>query len=108
MTVQKKPRRDVLQSEFWQGKNETVVYSLTSTPWGSSPGSITNTIEDITTGLAVDTSSTNLTGATSVNGDAITTKAVTALVVGHTYRMRVRFTCGSSTFEALAIINAEE
>ncbi len=98
--------RAVVQSPVSQGKDETIAYTLTTTPWGSSPGSVAVVIYDYATGTY--TTSTNLSGSASVNGDIITTPAVTALLAGHQYRLEIKFTCSGNIFEARCIINAED
>lgn len=102
-------KRAVKESELYQGKDESIAYTLTTTPWGSTPTSVAVTIWSVssTTGALTDTSSTNLSGSASVTGDVITTPLVTALTAGTEYRLEIKFTCSSNVFEAWARILAE-
>jgi len=101
--------REIVEGQQFQGADETVVYTLTTTNWGSSP---TSTSAKIFTQNAdetfTDVTSTNMpTGSTSVSGDVITLPAVTALVAGTVYRVEVKFTISGNVFEAYAIIQGE-
>lgn len=98
-------KREVKESPLVQGADESLAYSLTTTPWGSSPSSVSVKIYNLTTGA--DLSATNLSGSASAAGDVITTPLVTALVAGTSYKLEIKFTCGSSVFEVFAKIHGE-
>lgn len=101
-------KREVKESPMEQGTDESIIYTLTTTPWGSSPGAITPKVYDITDSAYTDVTTTNMpTGSASASGDVITLPALTALTADHTYRIEVKFTCGGSTFEAYATVNAK-
>ncbi len=97
-------KREVKESPLAQGADEQIAYSLTTTPWGSSPSSVSVKIYNLATG--VDLTTTNLSGSASAAGDVITTPLVTALVAGVSYKLEIKFTSGTSIFEAFAKINA--
>lgn len=99
--------RQVTQSNIKQGVDESIVYTITTTNWGSSPASVAVKAYD-TTNENTDVTSTVLSGSASVVGDVITLPTLTALTVDHTYRIEVKFTCGTSTFEAYMIVSAEK
>lgn len=94
----------------YQGADETIYYSLTTTPWGSSPSSIVVKLFSVgTAALALtDVSTACLTGSASATGDVITLPGVTALTAGTLYRLEARFTCGANVFEVPVEIQAEQ
>ena len=98
--------RQVKESPITQGEDEQIAYTLTTTPWGSTPSSVSVVIKTVP-GLT-DTSATNLTGSASVASDVITTPVIKSLVAGQQYRLEIKFTSSGNVFEAWAIINGEE
>ena len=82
--------REVKESPLYQGEDEQIAYSLTTTPWVSTPASPTVKIFSIKGGVKTDTSTTNLSGSASATGDIITTPLVKSLVDGTQYRWRYR------------------
>jgi len=99
--------REINESGLKQGVDEEIVYQLTTTPWGSSPGSVVVQVFDVTAGAYTDVSETVLSGDPSVSGDEISLPVLGSLTVGHVYRLEVRFTCGSNVFEAWMRVEAE-
>jgi hypothetical protein len=95
--------REIIESPWTQGQAESQVHTLTTTPWGSNPTSIT--VKIFLNG--VDVSSTCLTGSPSVVGDVITLPAVHSLAVDTEYRLEVTFTCNGSENVAYAKIYGE-
>jgi hypothetical protein len=65
-----KIQRKIIESPLKQGADEQIYYTLTTTPWGSSPTSVAVVLKNA---AGTDVSSTNLSGAASVSGDVITT-----------------------------------
>jgi hypothetical protein len=100
-------RREIKEGMQYQGADETIVYTLTTTPWGSSPGSVSAKIFEVDGDTYTDKTSTNMTGSASATGDIITLPAIHSLVAGTLYRVEVAFTCSGNIFEAFAYINAE-
>lgn len=101
-------RREIIESPFSQGVDEKIVYTLTTTPWGSSPGSVIVVVKDVTDGDVTDVTTTVMpTNSPTVNGDVITLSPLKSLTVNRTYRVEVKFTCAGNIFETYAIINAE-
>ena len=100
--------REILEGMRTQGANERIAYSVTTTPWGSSPSSISCSLYDVTD-QAVDTdvTSTKLTGSASASTDVITTPKVISLVPGHMYRLDVLFTSATNVYEAIVRIRCE-
>ena len=94
-------KRDVEQGVLQQGVDESIPYTLTTTPWGSSPTSV-SVKAYARTGVAVwsDVTSTVLAGTATVSGDIITLPALSALTEGVEYRIEVKFTSASTIFEA--------
>lgn len=82
----------------WQGENEAVTYTVTTTPWGSSPSSPSVTVEDLNNNEK-DVTSSVATGSASVAGDVITLPEISGLQRGHRYRVRVAFTTGGNDLE---------
>ena len=97
--------REVIESPMTQGEDEQIAYTLTTTPWGSSPGTISVKIYDSS---GVDQSSTCLTGSASAVGDVITTPVVHTLTAGEIYRLEIKFTCAGNIFEPYCMIHAED
>ena len=88
-----------------QREGESLAYSITTTPWGTSPGTIVCSLWDITDATnEVDVTLTKLTGSTSVLGDVVTTKKVFGLVEDHRYRLDVSFAANGNTWVVPVII----
>ena len=98
---------EVAEGKLYQGADEQIVYSLTTTNWGSSPTSVSVKAYDVSNDYA-DVTATVLSGSASVSGDVITLPKVGSLTRGHVYRIEVQFTvAGSATpFEAHVQIEA--
>src|SRR3990172_1901961 len=99
--------RQVLETDIRQGLDESISYTLTTTPWGSSPTSISVTAWDITYGEMTNVSSTVLTGTPAAVGDVITLPVMAGLTENHAYRVEVKFTSGGHIFEPYFIVFAE-
>ncbi len=84
--------------------DETIVFSITTTNWISSPTVGTVTVYDENDNDADVTSTVMPSGSHSDSGDVITLKPLTALTIGHSYRVEVQFTAGSSTYECYMIV----
>jgi len=98
--------REVVQSPLYQGADEQIIYTLTTTPWGSTPTSQTMVVKDVSADLA-DVTATVTTGSMSVSGDVITLSTIKSLTAGSKYRVEVKFTAGGSIWEPYFIIEAE-
>jgi len=101
--------RSIRESPITQGEDEIITYTLTTTPWGSSPTDIDVVVFDVTD--AVD--STDWTDATatvmpvnspSAVGDVITLSPLKLLTDGHIYRIEINFTCGANVLETYGLI----
>ena len=99
--------REVNESGLSQGQDEELVYTLNVSPWGSGPTGVQAKIYDVTGGAYTDMSATMLAGAASVAGDEITLPALSGVVANHNYRLEIKFTIGSNTFEAWCSIEGE-
>jgi hypothetical protein len=99
--------RQVVETDLHQGVNESIAYTITTTPWGSSPSAVVVTAYDITTGDFVDVSATVLSGVASVIGDVITLPKLQSLTARRRYRVDVKFTCSGNTFEPYFIVQGE-
>ncbi len=100
--------REVREGPQPQGVDEQIPYTLTTTPWGSTPTSpsmvvkdLTNAGEDVTATVAPD-------GSIGTSGDVLTLKTIKLLKAGHEYRVEVKFTSGGKVLEPFFIIKAEE
>lgn len=99
--------REVVESPIDdQGVDEQVIYTLTTTPWGSSPTSPSMVVKDETLNNT-DVTSTVTAGSISTSGDVLTLKTITGLTEGHTYRMEIKFTTGGSVLETYCRIKAK-
>ena len=105
--------RQVKESPIDQGADENIVYTITSTPWGSSPGSSSAKIylyagdDENDAASYTDKTADNMTGAASESGDVVTLPAIDALVADTKYRVEVQFTCSGNVFEPYFWIHAE-
>jgi len=99
--------REIREGLQLQGKDERIVYSITTTPWGSSPADVVVLAYDTSASPWMDVSDVVLDGTASVNGDVITLPAVQGLTAGHSYRIAVRFAAGGNIFECYLQIKAE-
>lgn len=101
--------REVTQGEQRQGADERIAYTLTTTPWGSSPTSVSAKAFDVTGGRKVDVTSTVFpANSPSVAGDVITLSLLRALTPGRRYRIEVQFTSGGNLFEPYFYVNGEQ
>ena len=99
-------QREVKERGLRQGIEEEIIYSVTTTPWGSSPTDITVKAYDVDDDLT-DVSSTVLSGSASANGDVISLPTLKSLTAGKLYRVEVKFTSGSQIFECFFEVEAE-
>jgi hypothetical protein len=80
---------------------ERVAYTINATIYGGSPTGVVVTLWEVTTAGNVDVSSTNLSGAATVDGNVITTPLVIDLVPGTNYLVEIKFTAGGNTWAPL-------
>jgi hypothetical protein len=97
-------KREVNEGLQYQGVDEEVVYSITTTPWGSDPSGPTAVLLDPD---GEDVSATMLSGAPNATGDVITTPIVKSLIAGELYRLDIKFTAGGQVLECYFEILAE-
>lgn len=98
-------KREVIGGKRIQGVDEQIAYTLTTTPWGSTPTSIA--VKAYETTAMTDVTSTVLSGTASATGDVITLPLLLSLVEGQEYRIEVKFTCSGNLFEAFFYVQAE-
>lgn len=91
-----------------QGVDEEIVYSVTTTQWGSTPTSISCKVYDITDGGRNDVTTTVMpTNSPSATGDVISLSILKLLTADKQYRVEVKFTSSGNVFEPYCIINAK-
>lgn len=103
-------RREVTQGTQTQGVDERIAYTLTTTPWGSTPSSVAVVVYDVTSGLAsrtLVTATVMPTNSPAVVGDVITLSLLRSLTAGHVYRVEVAFVADGNTFETYFNVRAE-
>ena len=105
-------KREVKEGKQYQGIEEEIAYTITTTPWGSSPTSITAKVFSLPDNGVdsdiVDTTTDNMpSGSPSASGDVITLPVLKSLVLDTMYRVEVKFTCSGNIFEAYAYVKAE-
>jgi hypothetical protein len=101
-------KREIVESPIEQGKDERIAYTLTTTPWGGSPSSVSCTLYKISpNGALTDVSGTNLTGSASTSTDDIISPTVISLTAGSNYRLEFKFVSGGKTLEPYLIIVAK-
>ena len=98
--------REVVESPLYQGADEQIIYTLTTTPWGSTPTSTSMVVKDVSNDNT-DVTATVTTGAMSTTDDVVTLSTIKSLTAGSVYRVEVKFTAGGSVWEPYFIINAE-
>ena len=98
--------REVHEGLQAQGEDEQIAYAITTTPWGSTPSSVTVVVKDETNSFGVVTTSVT-SGSAAVVGDVITTPIVKSLTAGHTYRVETKFTSGVNVFECYFRLRGE-
>ena len=100
----------VNESPKVQTPQESLAYSLTTTPWCSSPTGVTLIVWDVTDeNNPVDVTSSTTAGSNGTLGDAITTKRIQSLTLGKNYRVDILFSDASSnTYEAALKILCRE
>ena len=97
--------RQTKERDIVQGIEEEVVYTLTTTPWGSTPIGVSVKAYDMSD--YSDVSATVLSGSPSVSGDVITLPILESLTAGGMYRIEIQFTAGGNVFEAWFEVVAE-
>lgn len=98
----------IRESPKAQKFNESVIYTLTTTPWGISPSAINVIVYDITNGEPYTnvTSTVMPVNSPSVLGDVITFSPLKLLTRDHKYLLDIFFTCNSKEFNTDCIIVA--
>ena len=99
--------REIKEGIQYQGADENIVYTLTTTNWGSSPSSPSAKIFEMDGDTLTDVTTTKMTGAASEAGDVITLPAIALLSADTKYRVEVKFTISGNVFEAYAFIHGE-
>lgn len=98
-----KATRDITQGRQSQGTDEEIIYSLTTTAWGSDPSDESISVYDLSDG-GTDVTADVTSGSSSIAGDVITLPTIENLTAGRIYQVEVQFTAGGSVFEAPFII----
>jgi hypothetical protein len=99
--------REVVEGVQIQGEDEKIAYSITTTPWGSTPTTGSVVVKDASAAYAVVTTTVMPTGSLSILLDVITLPLLQSLTAGHTYRVEVKFTVGGNIEEAYFNVRAE-
>ncbi len=89
-----------------QGVDEKVIYTITTTPWGTSPASLAAVVKD-ESAANQDVTSTVMPGTPSAVGDVITLPQLKSLTAGHLYRVEVKFDANGNTLECFFEVQAE-
>jgi len=98
-------KREVLEGIQYQGEDEEVAYTITTTNWASSPTSPSVVVKE-SDGTDV-TTTVMPTNSPSVIGDVITLSPLKSLTAGTEYRVEVQFTTGSNKWECFFRVAAE-
>jgi hypothetical protein len=97
--------REIKESPLFIGEDETIIFTLTTTPWGSSPTSPSLVVKNV---KGENITSDVTTGSASVSNDIITLPSIHSLIKGNKYRMEVKFTISGNIFEAWAELRCTE
>ena len=105
-------KREVKEGLQYQGVEEEIAYTLTTTPWGSTPTSISAKVFSVPSNGVdsdfADTTTDNMpAGSPSASGDIITLPPLKSLTAGQLYRVEVKFTTAGNVLEAYAYVQAE-
>jgi len=98
-------RREVVEGIQYQGVDEEIVYTVTTTNWGSSP---TNPSVVVKQDGADVTSTVMPVNSPSAAGDVITLSPLKSLTAGKEYRVEVQFQTGSNVWEPYFRVIGEE
>ena len=90
-----------------QGADESVVYGVTTTAWGTPTIPVVAKIYRITGGTHVDVTATCMTGDASVLANVISVPLIHSLGKDQQYRVDVTFFCEPSTFEFYFLLSGE-
>jgi hypothetical protein len=89
---------EVAEGIQYQYATEELIYTVTTTNWGSSPSSLVVTAYE--EGSEKDVTATVFpTNSPTAANDIISLSPMKALTKGKTYRVEVKFTSGSNKFE---------
>jgi hypothetical protein len=94
---------EVTQGLQNQTTDEQIVYSITTTNWGSDPSSVSVKAYNVS-GNADVTATVLPTNSPSVADDVITLSPLKSLVKGNTYRIEIKFTSGDNIFECYFLV----
>jgi hypothetical protein len=94
---------EVTQGLQNQTTDEQIVYSITTTNWGSDPSSVSVKAYNVS-GNADVTAAVFPTNSPSVADDVITLSPLKSLVKGNTYRIEIKFTSGDNIFECYFLV----
>ena len=97
--------REINESPLVQGADEIITYQLTTTPWGSTPSSISVKAYKITGGGNTDVTSTVLSGSAAAVGDVITLPILQALTKGEEYQIEIKFSVAGNTLECYMVVD---
>ncbi len=87
---------EVAEGMRYQTTDEQLIYKVTTTNWGTSPGTL---VVAVYNGTADVTSTVMPTNTPTASGDVITLSPLKSLSNGYVYRVEVKFTSGSNIFE---------
>jgi len=96
--------RRITESPLYQGEDERIAYTLTTTPWASDPTSPVVTVKD---SGGTDVTADVTSGSASVTGDVITTPIICDLTAAAQYRLEIKFTSADNVLEAWADLRGE-
>jgi len=99
--------REIKEGLQYIGEDETIVYTLTTTPWGSSPSSPAAKIYELDGDTLTDVTSSCMSGSAAAVNDVITLPSIRNCTAGTDYRVEVAFTISGNTFEAFAELKCE-
>jgi len=99
--------REIKEGLQYIGADETIVYTLTTTPWGSSPSSPAAKIYEVAGDTYTDRTSALMTGTSSATGDVITLPAIHGCTAGTDYRVQIQFTISGNIESCFVELKAE-
>jgi len=98
--------REAKESPVEVGIDERPFISVTTTPWGSSPTSLSVKAYKYSNGVYTDVTSTVFpSGSPAAVGDVITFPALVPQAEGDVYRIDFKFTANTSVYEGYVTVD---
>lgn len=99
--------RECIESPVRMGVDESLPWTICTSPWASSPLAASFVAKDISNAYLDVSASLLGSSGSSISSNDITTPTISGLTAGHSYRIEVKFTTTGKTWECFFVILAE-